>query len=239
MITKKFKDYQDLYQFFSKPLTDIDCGLKCGPYNDYGVPVCCDINLVIPSAFEEEWDYLQKNTNLWQPWKNSSSLEGKKLVKQLQDGQIALQCLGYNHCQRQFRTITCRAFPFFPYLDRDGSFMGLSYYRDYRDQCWIISNLSRVSREFKTEFQSSYQRIFQIYPEMKNNFQLYSQYARDNAAAKNEELTFLDFADGVFQVKSETNQPVEISFDSLESFGPFKVMKDLVFPDEIQSAEPD
>ena len=43
--------FNELYKDFSKSLTDIDCGEKCGPYNDYGVPVCCDIKLLVPAAF--------------------------------------------------------------------------------------------------------------------------------------------------------------------------------------------
>ena len=59
---------EDLYNAFSEPLTDLNCGEKCGPYNDYGVPVCCDIQLLIPAAYDLEWAYLGKATDLWHLW---------------------------------------------------------------------------------------------------------------------------------------------------------------------------
>ncbi len=44
--------FEELYKEFSLPLSGIDCGEKCGPFNDYGIPICCDIQLVVPSAYD-------------------------------------------------------------------------------------------------------------------------------------------------------------------------------------------
>jgi hypothetical protein len=225
--------FRRLYQSFSSPTTGIDCGEKCGPYNDYGVPVCCDIHQVVPSAFEEEWKYLRSKTKLWRQWDSSSTPKGKELLRGLESGQVPLQCLGYQHCQRQFRTITCRAFPFLPYLDKKGKFIGFTYYPDYREQCWIISNLSLITLEYKKEFQGCFREILKLYPIMKVNYQKYSDYLRILSDSEAVDLVYLDFDDRVFKIDPSSDHPEEITYDDLQSFGPFKVSKDLIFPDEI------
>ena len=226
--------FKELYQEFSLPLSETDCGEKCGPYNDYGVPVCCDIELVVPSAYDLEWEYLQTETDLWHLWQGSASIEREELIRDVQSGQQLIQCLGHQSCQRSYRSITCRAFPFYPYLDSTGNLIGLAYYREYRDQCWIISNLSVVKTEYKEQFQRAFEKIFQSYPEIKENFLHFSGYMRRQVADAGERLTLLDFTDHVFMVNSITEQVREISYCDLESYGPFGIIKDLVFPDEVQ-----
>ena len=222
-----------IYQGFSAPITGIDCGEKCGPYNDYGVPVCCDISQVIPSAFQEEWIYLEARTELWRVWEGSSTQEGKELLRGLECGQIPLQCQGHRYCQRQFRTITCRAFPFLPYLNKNGKWIGFTYYPDYREQCWIISHLSLVNMEYKQEFLKCFQEIFIRYPKMKENYLDYSVHLRGLSHSEEFDLVYLDFNDRVFRVDPSADLPEEITYDDLPSFGPFKISKDLIFPDEI------
>lgn len=230
-------NFEKLYKGFSLPLSNLDCGEKCGPYNDFGVPVCCDIQLLIPSAYDLEWNYLQFETALWRLWSGSSAMEKDSLQQEVQPGQVLIQCLGHQLCQRSFRTITCRAFPFYPYLDSAGSFLGLAYYGDYREQCWIISNLSSVSEEYKSQFQTSFLKLFQLYPATRDNFLKFSRSKRDQAANAGESIPLLDFARGIFIIDPITEIVQQSSFQDLGSFGPFKIMKDMIFPDEDQIQE--
>jgi hypothetical protein len=62
-------DIPCLYQQFNAPVTDFDCGLKCAPHNSNGKPFCCDICQAVPAAFRLEWQYLQRNTDLWHTWR--------------------------------------------------------------------------------------------------------------------------------------------------------------------------
>jgi hypothetical protein len=225
--------FRELYEIFSSPLSGLDCGQKCGPYNDYGVPVCCDINLVIPAAYEEEWVYLEAATDLWQLWKGSSREELNDMTESLQAGQTLIQCLGYKDCQRQFRSITCRAFPFYPYLDSSGYFMGLAYYDDFKEDCWIISNLEVISLQYILEFQTTYQRIFEIYPETRSGFHDYSGYIRDVSAGKSMDLVVLGFSGELLMIDPVTEKVSEGNFPDLAKFGPFLAARDLKFPDEI------
>ena len=226
--------FKELYREFSLPLSGIDCGEKCGPFNDYGIPVCCDIKIVIPSAYDLEWEYLRTETELWHLWQGSGSIEQEELIQDVQPGQQLLQCLGHHSCQRSYRSITCRAFPFYPYLDRDGDLLGLAYYREFRDQCWIISNLSVVTAEYKEQFQRTFEKLFQRYPDTKENYLHFSSYMRGQVADAGENLTLLDFSGRVFRVNPISEQVREISYRDLENYGPFGIIKDLIFPDEIQ-----
>jgi len=228
--------FEDLYKVFSKPLADLDCGEKCGPYNDYGVPVCCDIQLLIPAAYDEEWTYLSKSTDLWHLWQGDQEGDFEDLQKSLQSGQVLLECLGHQRCQRPYRSITCRAFPFYPYLSSRGEFMGLAYYRDFRDQCWIISNLDAVRQDYIKEFQGAYQRLFEIYPETWTGFLEFSAYMREQISKAGEDLILLGFSGIFYLVNPSTEEISEINADDLESFGPFKITKELVFPDEMKDS---
>ncbi len=219
--------FPELYSHFDMPICEIDCGLKCGPYNDYGVPICCDINQVIPSAFDLEWSFLKQNTDLWQPWSSAGSFE-----EELMDGQVLLQCKGYQECQRDFRTLTCRAFPFYPYLDSQGSFHGLTYYPEFRYGCWIISNLDVVSQAYKTAFQQTFQRIFDFYPDYHQNFIEYSRYERENASEENEKVVLMDFSGDVYLIDPVTEEKYPVQYKELRAFGPFEITRELRFPDE-------
>jgi hypothetical protein len=228
--------FRELYREFEMPLSELDCGLKCGPYNDYGVPVCCDIGLVIPSAFEEEWGYLQESTDLWEPW-SSSGLYDHQLEEEAQDGQVLLQCRGYRDCQRPVRTLTCRAFPFYPYLDSQGGFRGLGYYADFRDNCWIISNLGVVTLEYKAAFRSAFERVFEHFPESRAAFLDFCGSVRDAAAREGEGVVLLDFSGEVWVIDPVSEELTPVDYQDLEAFGPFAVAQELRFPDEIEADE--
>ncbi len=230
-VSPEEKFFEELYRIFPRPLSEIDCGEKCGPFNEYGVPVCCDINLIIPSAYKAEWGFLKEKTDLWQPW-SSSDLIDADLENDVQDGQVLLKCLGYQHCQRPFRTLTCRAFPFFPYLDSQGKFVGLVYFQEYREMCWIISNLSLVTAAYKADFQQAFELLFKQYPESKESYIQYSSYIREENAISGDKIILLDFDDKVFLLDPASEISHQVNFEDLEFFGPFSITKDLIFPDE-------
>ena len=107
-------DFAKIYANFEAPITAFDCGRKCAPYNEYGVPFCCDTDHAIPTAYLLEWVYLEPNTDLWHLWEDDDPDETARLRAETPDGQVLIECLGHQLCQRGFRSITCRAFPFLP-----------------------------------------------------------------------------------------------------------------------------
>ena len=226
-------DIQELYEGFSLPLSKIDCGEKCGPYNNYGVPICCDIQLVVPSAYNFEWDYLQSKTNLWHLWSGTNHEEIQELQSNLQPDQTLLQCLGYKKCQRSYRTLTCRAFPFYPYLDSAGNFLGLAPYLEYKDKCWMISHLELVDYDYKIQFQQTFDKLFHLNPDIMDYYLNYCGYIRNQALSVNETVMLLDFSGGVCLVDPRNEGISPIEYKDLPAYGPFGISKDLIFPDEI------
>jgi hypothetical protein len=224
--------FEQIYYGFSLPLSEIDCGMKCGPFNEYGVPVCCDINILVPAAYHKEWVYLKNNSDLWQLWHSPLPEQKNELNNDLQGGQVLLECKGYQHCQRNYRTITCRAFPFYPYLASRDEFAGMAYYQDFREQCWIISNLDVVSLAYKKEFQKTFQDLFDFYPNTRRDYFEYSIHARKKAALSGQNLILLDFSGKVFRVDPDNEELIECHYNDLDAFGPFEITRELLFPDE-------
>jgi hypothetical protein len=159
-----------LYKIFSTSITGFDCGEKCSVYNENHAPFCCDIRHVIPSAYTQEWEYLHQNTNLWHLISQDDKILLKQISAELPDDQVLIKCQGAPKCQRNFRSITCRAFPFFPYIDHQGKFIGLTYYWDFEDRCWLINHLDTVSPQYRDEFINAFDFIFSISAQEYLNF---------------------------------------------------------------------
>jgi hypothetical protein len=174
---------------------------------------------------------LKEKTDLWQPWSSSNPID-TGLENDVQYGQVLLKCLGYQSCQRSFRTLTCRAFPFFPYVDSWGNFIGLVYFQEYREQCWIINNLSVVTTDYKADFQQAFELLFKQYPESKESYSQYSSYIREENVVSGDKIIILDFEGNIFLLDPDSEISQQVSYDDLESFGPFNITNDLIFPDE-------
>jgi hypothetical protein len=225
--------FKQLYETFSSPITHLDCGQKCGPYNEHAVPICCDINLVIPAAYQKEWEYLQDESDLWKPWLSESEKVQDQIHENLQEGQVLIQCLGHKHCQRQFRSITCRAFPFYPYLTSSGEFLGLGYYWDFRNECWIISNLAFVSLKYKLEFKKAYQRLFDLFPDTLSAYLDFCSHMREVFTREDEDIVVMGFCGELFLVDPDTEGILKGDYDELKAYGPFQVTKEMKFPNEV------
>lgn len=153
-------NFAALYAHFTAPIAAFDCGKHCAPYNPSGAPFCCDTRHAVPTVYEDEWLYLQVNTDLWHLWQGRSPTETRRLMTETPSNMRLVECLGYQHCQRDFRSLSCRAFPFFPYITRDDCFIGMTYYWQYEKTCWLISNLSTVTAQFQSEFFAAFDEVF-------------------------------------------------------------------------------
>lgn len=225
-------DFKSLYAKFNHPVTSINCGRKCAPYNENGVPFCCDITLTIPSAYTDEWEYLQINTDLWQPWRCKSSNLSNRLSKETPEDQILIQCLGHHHCQRPYRTIACRSFPFYPYFSKRGEFIGLSYYWQYHEQCWVINHLHRVSVQFRIEFISAFNKIFKYYPLERENYRHQSSVHRRVYGKTKRSIPILHKNGQNYLVSLEDESYEQADFKYLPKYGPYKIAAEMPFPDE-------
>jgi hypothetical protein len=225
-------DFADLYAEFDAPITVFDCGAKCAPYNEFRVPFCCDTSHAIPTAYLPEWRFLQANTDLWHAWQSDDPDETKRLSNELPKGQILIECLGHKLCQRGFRSVTCRAFPFFPYISKENEFLGLSYYWDYEDRCWVVSHLDKVTPTYIQAFVNAYETLFMHIPEEFGNFRYYSINMRRIFGRQKRKILLLHRDGYHYQVTPRNGQLDRIDSAFLPKFGPYAIADMLPFPDE-------
>lgn len=224
-------NFATLYAHFDQPVTLFDCGERCAPYNDRGVPFCCDTTHAVPAAYADEWEYLQVSTDLWRPWEGRTRRETDDLHRQTPEGQVLITCKGHLLCQRSFRSITCRAFPFFPYLTKDGEFIGLSYYWEYEDRCWVINHLAEVDQEYCRQFMAAFKALFSAYPDEKENFRRFSSLMRRVFGRRRRAIPLLHINGHAYKVTPRNGRMRRVPAEALPKFGPYKIAADLPFPD--------
>lgn len=229
-------DIASLYAGFQSPLSALDCGDKCAPYNERGVPFCCDTRHAVPSAYQAEWEYLKANTNMWHLVDEQTAAippeDATRLKAELPSDQVLVECQGYALCQRNYRVLTCRAFPFFPYVQSNGELIGLSYYWEYRHRCWIISNLHVVTPEYLAQFVLTYERLFQKMPQEQDNFAYHAEEVRRGFARQRRRITLLHRDGHFYKINPATEELQPISGYNLPKFGVYKIAARLKFLDD-------
>lgn len=226
-------DFAALYAQFEAPIAAFNCGDRCAPYNERGVPFCCDTRHAVPTAYLDEWGYLKENTDLWHLWSSDDPAETAALEQQTPRDQVLIACQGHTRCQRGFRSLTCRAFPFFPYLNREGEFLGLSYYWEYEDRCWVISNLQIVSPEYREQFIAAYDLIFERFPGERENFRYHSIVMRRVFGRRKRSIPLLHRDGKTYMVAPGGGKMRQVDPASLPKFGPYEIAAELPFADEL------
>ncbi len=229
-----------LYARFDAPIAALDCGKRCAPHNAGGKPFCCDICHAVPTAYASEWAYLRDNTNLWFEWRAQSctetpeeaAAEFAQLRTETPDTMVLLECLGPSQCQRPYRSLTCRQFPFFPYIDSQGQFLGLSYYWEYEDLCWVISHLDVVTMAFKQEFIQAFEFIFARMPEEFENYRYHSEVMRDAYNETRRAIPLLHRNGYAYKITSHSERMRRVAVECFPKFEPYKLAAQMPFPDE-------
>ena len=224
--------FEALYAQFPAPINALNCGDKCAPHNEFGAPFCCDTRQTVPTAYQSEWAYLKNNTDLWHPWQSKDVDETHRLRSETPPGQIPIECLGHTRCQRDNRSLTCRAFPFFPYLTSAGAFIGLSYYWEYEDRCWVLSNLQTVSRTYRAEFIRAYESVFVLYLEEVQTFSNHSTEMRHVFGKHQRAIPLLHRNGSTYKISPSNERLRRMPPERLPKFGPYKLAASLPFPDE-------
>ena len=150
--------YRRVYESFTAPVSRFDCGRKCAPHNG-GTPVCCDTEHAVPILDKGEFALLTSRTDLWRRYKPTDA-DGRAIVADMHVENCAAECKGAAFCERENRTMACRAFPFFPYITREREIVGLGYFWTFEDRCWVISHLEIVTPEFVRECLGAFETIF-------------------------------------------------------------------------------
>jgi hypothetical protein len=227
-------DFRFIYDHFDTPITGLDCGNKCAAFNQTLAPFCCDTHHAVPSAYPEEWEFLKTNTDLWRKWHNPTKDCASHLDHEKPEGHILIECKGHQYCQRSFRSITCRSFPFFPYIDHDNQFIGLSYYWQYADRCWVISNLHKVTMEYRIAFITNYDLLFRHKSAEKDIYRYHSVVMRRVFGRKKMKIPILHRDGKTYQIVPKSCSLIPVDPICFPKYEPFKTVHNLPFPDEAE-----
>ena len=220
-------DIRALYDGFNSAIAELDCGKKCAPHNPSGKPFCCDICQAVPAAYKSEWKYLEPNIDLWHKWRGNeceenTPAETARLQADVPEGMVLLSCLGPSLCQRDFRALSCRQFPFFPYVTSDYRFIGLAYEWQFEPVCWVISNLAEVTQTYREEFLRTYDRIFALFQEEFEHYAYHSELLRTEFIRRRKRFPLLHRGGGYYLVSPASERMQRVQADRLPRFGPYQ-----------------
>jgi hypothetical protein len=220
-------EVRSLYDAFDSPIASLDCGRKCAPHNPNGKPFCCDICHAVPAAYKSEWGHFQQSTDLWHAWRgdecgDNSRAERANLKDQTPRDMILLACLGPALCQREYRAFSCRQFPFFPYVTSEFRFIGLAYEWEFEEKCWVISNLSRVTRKYRREFVRTYDQLFAWFQSEFENYAYHSEKMRREFDKQMRRIPILHRNGKTYLISPKSERMRLVSPAHLPRFGPYQ-----------------
>jgi hypothetical protein len=139
------------------PVTRFDCGTLCAPGNG-GVPVCCHAKSILPVLYRAELALLQRRTSMWR--RHTPTGEDAALRSAARPCDVFAVCRGHQHCERQHRALACRTFPFEPYLDHAGRFVGIVFCYDLAHLCPLILGDQAIEDDFVAQCCTMWERLF-------------------------------------------------------------------------------
>ncbi|MEK7786657.1 MAG: hypothetical protein AAB658_14700 [Chloroflexota bacterium] len=220
MSSIKSEEYEAIYSGFEAAISRYDCGQYCAPHNG-GEPVCCSTKNAIPVATVEEWKFLKSRTDLWHIYQPNTKAE-RKIKDELPHDCRVLECKGAAFCERHNRTLSCRTFPFFPYITKGYEFVGLAYYWHFEDKCWVMSNLQVVEREFVREFVSTFELLFRKVPGELEVFRDHSASQRRAFSRWKRNIPLIGRDGGYFEVVPNTGETRPAKVEDFLKHGPYK-----------------
>ena len=209
--------FDRLFRHFSESTTAVNCGKMCAPHNPSGKPFCCDICHAVPVAYKPEWQYLKTHTGMWHIWRGDECadepVDPAELMEDTPEHLLLLCCKGPAECIREYRAISCRQFPFFPYITSDYRFIGLAYDWEFESKCWILSHLDQVSALYRGEFIQTYDLIFSYWLEDFDSYAALSEEVREHYAAVRRRIVLLhrNGSNYLISPKSENLQKTDLS----------------------------
>lgn len=220
----KSKDFEYVYQNFNSPVSDgLDCGQFCAPLNE-GQPVCCTTQHAIPIVDRMEYKALRKRTNMWKKLKPFDAVS-KKLIEEHEPECCAIECKGAQYCERDNRSIACRAFPFFPYLNKKREILGASIYWSFKDRCWVMSNLKYVDKAYLDELFSAYRYLFERDEHEEEAFFDQSVQMRRLYSRKGWPIPLLGLDGKPYHILPKSEKPTPVKHTDMEKYFPFNSMK--------------
>ena len=134
---------------------------------------------------------------------------------------ILLACLGPSRCECEFRALSCRQFPFFPCVTSDYRFLGLAYEWESESRCWVISDLSSVTQQYRDEFVRTYDRLFALFQDEFDNYAYQSENLRAEFLRHNRRIPLLHRNGGVYLVNPRRERLYRVDPAQLPRFAPY------------------
>lgn len=214
-----------MYERFDAPVTALDCGAKCAEHNPHGIPFCCDICRAVPVAYHQEWDYLRRSTDLWHIWRGDECPEDptdpQVLQEETPEHMLLLACKGPALCQRDYRAVSCRQFPFYPYITYDYRFVGLAWHWDFEPLCWVISHTGQVTEAYRQEFVDFYDKLFETWPLEMESYAILSDEMREHFENSRRRIPLLHRNGGFYLVSPGTDTMRKVPPDKFPRFQPY------------------
>jgi hypothetical protein len=134
---------------------------------------------------------------------------------------LLMACKGPALCQRPYRAMSCRQFPFFPYITSDDRFIGLAYEWEFEPTCWVISNLGQVTDAYRQSFISVYEALFAHWQDELEGYAYKSEEVREVFAAKKRRIPILHRNGGFYLLSPASERLRRVSPEDLPRFGPY------------------
>jgi hypothetical protein len=216
-----------MYDQFNVPVTSIDCGKMCAPHNANGKPFCCDICHAVPAAYHIEWNMLQPVTDQWHVWRGDECTrdpsDPQTLLSDTPDHMLLLACKGPAQCQRPNRVMSCRQFPFFPYITADDRFIGLAYEWEFESSCWVISHLDRVTTQYRQEFIATYDHLLAVWPDEYESYAYCSELMRTHFIQHRRRIPILHRDGSAYLLSPKSQRLQKVSLDAFHRFGYYRL----------------
>ena len=175
----------------------------------------------VPLVQKAEWRLLKSRSDLWhrfKPYDRASRL----IVQDLHHSCTAIECKGVAFCERENRSMACRAFPFYPYITRAGEFVGLAYYWDFEHSCWVISNMQIVDRAFVREFVEAHEMVFAVDKDEFDTFKEQSASMRRVFSRRKSIIPLIGRDGGFFKVLPKSGRIVPADPAKFPKHGPYR-----------------
>ena len=177
------------YRMLSVQMTDFDCGKHCAPQNN-DVPYCCDREKVVPVLFKDEYECHRKKGAFWRKMPIQTKAD-KKLVQDTCSYNVFAVCPGVQNCHRPLRALSCRLFPFEPFLDDKGCVLGLVYQNGENACCSLMGKPQQVYKQtYIRNCVRVWQELINIFPEEKDMYIRESRKRKRQAARTGKPSSF-------------------------------------------------
>ncbi|MFO1052292.1 MAG: hypothetical protein U1F36_08775 [Planctomycetota bacterium] len=163
----------ELLGILTAPVTDFDCGTLCAPSHG-GIPVCCHGETIQPVLYRAEFALLRRRSTMWSRHRG----QGVNDAAELRPCEMFADCKGHTRCEREHRALSCRTFPFEPYLDHDDRLAGLVFVYDLMQLCPLIGSGHRIRDDFIEQCGRMFARLFEFDPDERELWAMQSRALR-------------------------------------------------------------